>query len=400
MTGTPFATEEVEALLGDAGVAILAEACVRSVAGGDVTPLCESIAASAGTGPDTPSLRKAAFAAAIQGLSPRLARLPGAPGLPGPLAEHLALEAARCEERGRRIVERLAEVLSLLSAEGIDVIPLKGAALLLRGEAAPGLRPMGDLDLLIADPARVSDAAAALARRTPYRPLLDTPRHLVLAEEDERVPSPAGEHPGNPLRIELHRSFRLPVLGVVLDATRELTADAVTVPVGFRVPSEAAMLRHLWHHAAEDFAAKGLRGIQAVDLLDRSRACGPLCADIPSGDALAVAPLLYAADGLERLFPGTFEAASLARLAARVSPHLRARAATLPVLRHSRPARGFSRVALSLAPGRSERARLFLRSAFPTLGEVKANVAPEAEGFALKLAWLKVLARRAGGLVH
>jgi hypothetical protein len=400
VTGTPFTNEEVEALLGDAGVAFLAEACVRSIAAGDVTPLSESLPASAGRGSGTPTLRKAAFAAAIQGLSPRLARLPGASGLPGPLAEHLAVEAMRCAERGRRIVERLAEVLSLLSAEGIDVIPLKGAALLLRGEAAPGLRPMGDLDLLIADPARVPDAAAILARRTPYRSLLDTPRHLVLAEEGERVPSPAGEHPGNPLRIELHRSFRLPVLGVVLDATSELAAEAVDVPVGFRVPSEHAMLRHLWHHAAEDFAAKGLRGIQAVDFLDRARTGGPLCADVPAGDAHAVAPLLYAADALERLFPGTFEAASLARLGARVQPHLRARAATLPVLRHARPARGFSRVALSLAPGRSERARLFLRSAFPTLGEVKANVAPEAEGFALKLAWLKVLARRAGGLVH
>lgn len=400
MTGTPFTTEEVEALLGDAGVAFLAEACVRSIAGGYLTPLREALQASAGKGSDAPPLRKAAFAAAIQGLSARLARLPDAAGLPGPLAEHLALEAERCAERGHRIVERLAEILSLLAAEGIAVIPLKGAALLLRGEAAPGLRPMGDLDLLIADSARVPDAAAILARRTPYRPLLDTPRHLVLAEEGERVPSPAGEHPGNPLRIELHRSFRLPVLGVVLDATRELTADVVDVPVGFRVPSEPAMLRHLWHHAAEDFAAKGLRGIQAVDFLDRARSGGALCADVPAPDAHAAAPLLYAADGLERLFPGTFDESSLARLAARVPPHLRARAATLPVLRHARPARGFSRVALSLAPGRSERARLLFRSAFPTLGEVKANVAPDAEGFALKLAWLKVLAGRAGGFVH
>ncbi len=400
MTESPFTKEEVEAFLGDTGVAFLAEACVRSIAEGGLSPLVEALPLSEGKGGDAPPLRKAAFAAAIQGLSPRLARLPDAAGLPGPLAERLALEATRCEARGRRIVERLAEVLSLLSAEGLDAIPLKGAALLLRGEAAPGLRPMGDLDLLLADPARVADAAAVLARRTPYRPLLDTPRHLVLAEEDERVPSPAGEHPGNPLRIELHRSFRLPVLGVVLDATRALTADAVEVPVGFRVPSGDAMLRHLWHHAAEDFAAKGLRGIQAVDFLDRARAGRPLCADVPSGDAHAAAPLLYAADGLERLFPGTFEAASLARLAARVPPHLRARAATLPVLRHSRPSRGFSRVALSLAPGRSERLHLLFRSAFPTLGEVKANFAPEAEGLALKLAWLRVLARRAGGFGH
>ena len=244
------------------------------------------------------------------------------------------------------------------------------------------------------------EAAAALTRNTAYRPLLDTPRHLVLAEESERVPSPAGEHPDNPLRIELHRSFRLPVLGVVLDATEDLVRSSVTTPDGFRVPVDAAMLRHLWHHAAEDFAAKGLRGIQAVDFLDRARRTGPLPADLHADDAHAAAPLLYAADGLERLFPGTFDAASHERLAARVPPVLRERASTLPVLRHTRPARGFTRTGLSLAPGRRAQARFLLRNAFPTLGEVKANVAPGAEGIALRVAWLRVLARRAVSLIR
>lgn len=399
MSAKPFAREEVEALLGDPEVALLSDTCVRSIGDGGLSPLVEAL--RAGGGPPTDAfVRKAGFAAAIQGLSPRLAGLPGAADLPGALAERLALEAARCSERGYRIVERLGEVLALLAAEGIEAIPLKGAALLLRGEAAAGLRPMGDLDLLLVDPSLVRAAAAALAQKTRYRPLLDTPRHLVLAEEDEQVTSQAGEHPGNPLRIELHRSFRLPVLGVVLDATAELVAGSARVPVGFRLPSEAAMLRHLWHHAAEDYAAKGLRGIQAVDFLDRARKKGPLEADVVGEDAHAAAPLLYAADGLERLFPGTFEAGSLDRLAARVPSHLRAQAARLPVLRHSRPARGFTRTALGLAAGPAVKARLFLRSVFPTLGEVKANVAPEADGLALKIAWLRVLTRRAAGLLH
>jgi len=400
VTTTAFAMEEVEALLGDPEVALLAEACVRSIRGGRLSPLVETLSVTAGSASSDPLLRKAAFAAAIQGLSPRLSQLTGATDLPDALAERFALEAERCAERGRRIVQRMGEVLANLAAAGAEAVPLKGAALLLRGEAVAGLRPMGDLDLLLVDPARVKEAASVLTRSTSYRPLLDTPRHLVLAEENEAVPSPAGEHPDNPLRIELHRSFRLPVLGVVLDATRDLVRNAVTTPEGFRVPSADAMLRHLWHHAAEDFAAKGLRGIQAVDFLDRARRTGLLPTDLHDDDAHAAAPLLYAADGIERLFPGTFDAASLERLAARVPPALRERASRLSVLRHSRPSRGFTRTGLSLAPGRHAEVRFLLRNAFPTLGEVKANVAPGAEGIALRVAWLRVLARRAASLIR
>lgn len=396
----PFTTDEVGALLADRDVALLSGAALRAVRDESFSPIGEELTRIARGPLSGPLLRKAAFAAAIQGLSPRLARIPGASGLPDVLVERFSLEAGRSAARGRKLVGRLVEVLGLLSTAGVEAVPLKGAALLLRGDAEPGLRPMGDLDLLLVDPAHVGRAASALARSTPYRPLLDTPRHLVLAEANEAVPSPAGEHPENPLRIELHRSFRLHVLGVVLDATEELVSSAVPRPDGIRLPSNAAMLRHLWHHAAEDFAARGLRGIQAVDFLDRARRTGPLSAEILAVDAPVAAPLLYAADGLERLFPGTFDAASLARLAGRVPPSLRERAATLPVLRHTRPASGFTRTALGLAPGRRAEARFLVRTAFPTLGEVKANVAPDCDGAALRLAWVRVFLRRATALLR
>jgi len=396
----PFAPAEVEALLGDADVAFLGEACVVALREGATSPLLAALEALGPGGKGDGVLRKASFAAAIQGLAPRLARLPGAAALPAPLAGRLALEAERTAERGRRILATLGEVLALLEAAGAAAIPLKGAALLLRGEAEPGLRPMGDLDLLLVEPGSLPDAAHALAAATPYRPLLDTPRHLVLAQQGERVAAPGGEHPENPLRIELHRSFRLPVLGVRLDATGELRRDAERAAGGARVPSPAAMGRHLWHHAAEDFAAKGLRGVQALDFHDRARRLGSLPAEPPPEDESAAAPLLYAADAVERLFPGTFEPASLARLASRVPAERRRRAAALPALRHARSARGFSRTALALAPSRLARARFLLRTAFPTRGEVKANVAPEAEGLALTGAWVKVLLRRAGALLH
>ena len=139
----PFTADEVGALLGDPDVALLSEAALRAVRDDRLSVLAEALAA-VGHGRIAASLlRKAAFAAAVQGLSPRLARLPGATELPDALVERFALEAERCEERGRRIVARLGETLTLLSSVGVEAIPLKGAALLLRGEAPAGLRPMG-----------------------------------------------------------------------------------------------------------------------------------------------------------------------------------------------------------------------------------------------------------------
>ena len=161
------------------------------------------------------------------------------------------------------------------------------------------------------------------------------------------------------------------------------------------------MLRHLWHHAAEDFAAKGLRGIQAVDFLDRARSDGPLSADLHADDAHAAAPLLYAADGLERLFPGTFDAASLARLAARVppcSPRAGLDAPRPPP--HAPAARLHADGPVARAGPARRRSGSSSGTPFPTLGEVKANVAPGAEGIALRVAWLPVLARRASSLIR
>jgi hypothetical protein len=110
--------------------------------------------------------------------------------------------------------------------------------------------------------------------------------------------------------------------------------------------------------------------------------------------------LLYAADAIERLFPLAFRESFLSSLSSGVPPELRARAAALPVLRHTRPARGWSRTLLALVDGPVPRARFVLRTLLPTLGEVKANTAPGASGFALLRAWTRVLGRRLAAAVR
>ena len=222
--------------------------------------------------------------------------------------------------------------------------------------------------------------------------LFDTPRHRVFARPGERVARPAAEDPENPIRLEIHTSFRLPVLGRVYDASAELRAQSETRDVGgtaVAIAAGAALVPHLLFHAAEDFAGNGIRGIQAHDFRLLARTRGALAPEVQGS-----APLLYAADAIERLFPLTFEEIFLSSLSSRVPPELRRRAAALPALRYTHPLRGWTRVLLTLVEGPLPKARFLLRTLLPTLGEVRANVAPQASGLALLGAYVRVLARR------
>lgn len=380
----PFSSEETMRRLGEPAVAAAGLAAAAALRDGSAAPLASFAS-------DEARARTAAFAASLQGLGPRLAALPDVATLPAELRGHLAGEAARCAARGERITGLLACLEELLASAGLRAVPLKGAALVLRKEIPAGLRPMADLDLLFDSEADLRAAAAGIGAELGYVPLWNTRRHLVLAEREERVPFPACEHPGNPLRIELHRSFRLEVLGSVLDATEPLRRDAR--PSGaWALPSREALLLHLLFHAAEDFAAKGLRGVQAYDFVALTRTSGPL--PIPGLRRGEQGPVALAARAVERLFPGTFEAGSLDRAARGVSPPAVERAAALPVLRHSRPERGWTATALGLADGKLRAARFLLRTLLPSLDEVRANVAPNASGRKLAAAWAVVLMRR------
>jgi hypothetical protein len=108
----------------------------------------------------------------------------------------------------------------------------------------------------------------------------------------------------------------------------------------------------------------------------------------------AAAPLLFAAEAIERLFPNTFEEVFLKSLGGSVSDTLRERASRVPPLRYTRPARGWSRTLLTLIEGPLPKARFLAHTLFPALGEVKANAAPDATGLALAGVYVRVLARR------
>ena len=396
---------DVARLLPDPDFRLFSEAAVAALSRGTAAPLREAIARD-----DSPSRRElAAFAASIQGVAPLLAMLPDVGSLPAVVTAFLGSERASSSTRAARLRRTLRETVANLREAGVEVVALKGAALAFFHYPQPGLRPMGDLDLLLREPRDLGRATAALSRAG-WRALFDTPRHRVFARPDERVARPATEDAGNPVRLEIHTSFRLPVLGRVYDASAALRAQAETRDLDgtpTAIAAGPALLTHLLFHAAEDFAGNGIRGIQAHDFRVLARAHGALSpeisedSEVPSkGKKGSAAPILYAADAVQRLFPNTFEGLFLSALSSRVIPELRQRAAALPPLRHTRPPRGWSTTALSLVESPGKKARFLARTLFPTLGEVKANAAPDAAGAALVNAWLRVFLSRVAGAVR
>jgi len=283
-----------------------------------------------------------AFAVSTQGLSALVSRLEGREVLPAPVRDFLEEEAGRAAARAERLRDWLRQAVSRLRGGGVEVVALKGAALAFFHYEEPSLRPMGDLDLLLREPRDLERATAALVGAG-WIALFDTPRHRVFARPDERMARPA----------------------------------------------------------AEDFAGNGIRGIQAHDFRLLARARGALAPEISSNEKERdAAPLLFAADAVERLFPNTFEELFQSSLADRVPADLRAAAARLPSLRYTRPSRGWTRTLLTLIEGPLPKARFFARTVFPGLGEVRANVAPGASGVGLVAAWVRVLARRVGAALR
>ncbi|MGA7992235.1 MAG: nucleotidyltransferase family protein [Thermoanaerobaculia bacterium] len=388
-----------ERLFADARYAAYAAAGVAAVETGGAGPIVEALKEDSSNGKE----EIAAFAVSTQGLSALVAGGGGIEALPAPLSVFLFEEISLSGARAQRLQTTLGETVLTLRAAGVEVVALKGAVLAFFHYPDPALRPMGDLDLLLREPGDLSRATEAL-ESAGWLALFDTPRHRVFARRDERVARPASEDPDNPIRVEIHTSFRLPVLGCVYDASAALRAEAETrdlagTPV--HVAAGSALVLHLLFHAAEDFAGNGIRGIQAHDfhLLASKTDAGALVPEISEKSKISMkekgeAPLLYAADAIQRLFPLTFREAFLSSLSSHVDPALRSRAAALPALRYTRPARGWTRTLLSLVDGRVPRARFLLRTLFPTLGEVKANAAPDASGLVLTWAWLRVLGRR------
>lgn len=200
--------------------------------------------------------------ATMQGVSVLLAkrlRWRGPAGWQEFLDEQLRLALAR----DSRIAELLAAIDSVLRFGGARCVALKGAALRSLRLYQPGERPMADIDLLTRaeDLPRIQECLRTLE----YAPCFEVQRHVVFETRGETVAFARGEHPDNPLKIEVHTRIaeRLPTR--IVDITANLWRESSQPGLNpYRDPG--ALMQHLLLHTAGNMRAHGLRQVQLHDI--------------------------------------------------------------------------------------------------------------------------------------
>ena len=169
-------------------------------------------------------------------------------------------------KRIQRVQKILQSILLESDACGINVMPLKGSVLINEYYKNQALRPMADIDLLInvADEGRMEKILTSLG----YYLKKVTTRHKVY-ESDNQVSSTVGEHPDNPVNIEVHTRINCPIGFEQYDITEYMWQNAEQ---GFLKlnsivkPSRTMLLMHLLFHAAYNQYKGTLRAIQLYDI--------------------------------------------------------------------------------------------------------------------------------------
>jgi hypothetical protein len=211
--------------------------------------------------------------AALHGIAPLLcARLKHAgtldlvdPWFAGFLQEQYDLSAARAAVIG---ATRDA-FLDLASGAGFTSLPLKGAALADELYQDAALRPMADLDFLVG--ARELEPLVALLLASGYRPQETAGDETTFRPPStgDAIVSYSGEHPGNPISIELHTTMAFDILGQHWDITQTLLAAAHQGRLGGHPvlcldwPAQLVMLLF---HAAKHLQSCTFRAIHLWDL--------------------------------------------------------------------------------------------------------------------------------------
>lgn len=168
--------------------------------------------------------------------------------IPPQIAEELRRNVMVGEFAANRLGVRLDDTVKALEAGGVEVVPLKGAALVLGGYVAARDRPMGDIDLLIRheDAVRSREAAEAAGWEQPS----------VYDESDYQLHhhlAPLTDHVGD-MRLELHTDL-FPGRHTLGGFTRSLRERANGLGSAARIPTATDMVFHLalhfaWSHMA------------------------------------------------------------------------------------------------------------------------------------------------------
>lgn len=216
------------------------------------------------------------------------------------------------EQQHQQSVARDARIGALLSSidaaartAGIGTVALKGSALRPKGWYAPGERPQADVDLLV--DAAVLPAWAASLESIGYACAGTTQRHAIFEPRTRTSELAFGEHPANPLKVEVHTHIAESLPVTPIDITTRLAAPDLAPGIN-SYRDDVALFLHLALHTAANMRAHALRMVQLRDIGLVARQLGPPhwneLANLPpalGGSWWLAAPLSL----VERYHPGT-----------------------------------------------------------------------------------------------
>lgn len=182
--------------------------------------------------------------------------------------ELLAEQHALTQQRNQRLLNYTARILALAQAKHVTLMPLKGMDVLTQVYADIGLRPTSDIDLLVqpTELERATDVIQAAGFECTAR----TKRHAIFALPNSRVVSKFGEHPDNPIKVELHTSVQNTMPMESCDLTATLWQEARTemrpdMPSA-TYPSRPSLMVYEMLHAANHAMIRSLRFPSLYDM--------------------------------------------------------------------------------------------------------------------------------------
>jgi len=176
-------------------------------------------------------------------------------------------------ERTQRMLDSAAELLNVLAQVGVMGLPFKGAALapLVYGEDV-GLRPLGDLDVLIHK--KDLQAGVAVLEKLGYRRYSQSAEDVVYLRGERQANIWAAD---NVQPVELHFTLREEYAGMGYNLAEMMWGAGEIRPYWANttacIPDRAALLHHVCAHASSDWLIQRGRLMHVDDI---RRLCGQM----------------------------------------------------------------------------------------------------------------------------
>jgi len=217
---------------------------------------------------------------------------------------------ARNRQRIARMAEELAAILGRFELGGLRVMPLKGLYVAELAYRDVTLRPMNDLDLLLAP--EDFEAGERLLAELGYEKVFAGWKHTKFAKPgNRRIVDLDCEHPDNPRPVEVHPCCVEKIREQRIDLTGQAWASAAIGPLLGReawLMGSDVLWVYLLIHATHHMLHNNFRLIQLVDLTRLGSVVRPPRELLSAVDARGtIAPLVL----LQRYFPSPDVAALL-----------------------------------------------------------------------------------------